>query len=229
MIDPRPPERTPPHESESSWRDREALAEAIACRLDGVMTVAGILFVLIVLGQSLVPADSPAALPLTITGWVLWVLFATEFLARMAAAPSTARFLRSNWWQVLFLLVPFLRFARPLAVARYGRAGTVVSSAVRSGRSTRGLLTSRIAYVISITGIVVLAASQLLYTATTTSFSAALHAATYAVLTGEPIPFDGTFVRLLELALAAYSVVVFAALAASLGAYFVAKHQDEGS
>jgi voltage-gated potassium channel len=51
-------------------------------------------------------------------------------------------------------------------------------------------------------------------------YADALHDAAMATITGEPLSADGDFGRLLEVLLAAYSVVVFAALAASLG-YFL--------
>lgn len=213
---------------QDGWTDdeREDLAELLACRLDGLMTALGILFALVVLGQTLAPTPSALATGLFVLGWVLWAVFAVEFLARLVIAPSTSAFLRRNWWQLLFLAVPFLRFARVLAVARAGRAGSVISSAVRSSRSTRGLLTSRLSWLVVVTGIVVLAASQLLYAFTDTGgYARALHAATYAVLIGEPVRFEGVVARVLELFLAAWSILVVAGVAAALGAFFVS-HGD---
>jgi len=51
----------------------------------------------------------------------------------------------------------------------------------------------------------------------------ALHAAALATITGEPIAQPDGFAKVLDVALAGYSVVVFAALAATLGAYSSAK------
>ena len=123
--------------------ERERGAELLAARLDRPFTVLGLLFLLVVLGQNV--ATSPGVQRVfAAVGTVLWVLFVGEFLLRLWLAPSKTRFLKRNWWQVLFLVLPALRFLRGLALLRVVRAGRllrvvraggVVSSAVRSSRS----------------------------------------------------------------------------------------------
>jgi voltage-gated potassium channel len=72
--------------------------------------------------------------------------------------------------------------------------------------------------------ITALGSSQLLYEFEIFDrYGEALHAAALATITGEPIAQPDGFAKVLDVALAGYSVVVFAALAATLGAYSSAK------
>jgi voltage-gated potassium channel len=199
----------------------ETPAEEIARRLDRPMGLLGLVFVLVVTGQLVVtsPAWSRA---FTIAGWVLWGAFVAEFALRAFIARDQRRFWRRNWWQLLFLALPFLRFSRALRLLRTARIGGVVSATLRGSRSAGRLLTGRIAWLAIITGVVVLGSSQLLYvTGTFTEYGAALHGAALATVTGEPLAADGVVARVFEVVLAVYSVAVFATMAAALGAFFL--------
>lgn len=240
-------ERAPAHDAELASDSLTALArrepeerergvELLAARLDRPMSVLGLLFLLVVLGQNV--ATSPGvSRAFTVAGWVLWVVFVAEFLLRLWLAPSRTRFLRRNWWQVAFLLLPMLRFLRGLAllrlvragrVLRVVRAGGVVSSAVRSSRSAGRILTSRIGWVAALSAIVVLATSQLLFTlGHYETYGDALHAAALATIAGEPLGLEAALPRVLDVVLLTYSVGVFAALAGTLGAYFFEAHRAE--
>jgi voltage-gated potassium channel len=204
--------------------DRELQVNALAARLDLPMTALGAVFLLIVVGQELSRSEVLQRVLETL-GWVLWVVFVAEFLLRLAIAPSRAAFLRRNWWQVVFLALPVLRFLRLLSVLRVARAGRVVSSAVRSGRSARRVLSNRLGWLTAVTAIVVLAASQLLQAFTPyPDYADALHATALTTITGEPLGRPDGFSRLVEVLLAGYSVVVFAGLAGALGAFFLQPH-----
>jgi voltage-gated potassium channel len=209
--------------------ERERGIELLAARLDTPMSVLGLLFLLVVLGQNV--ASSPGfARAFAILGWLLWAVFVAEFLLRLWLAPSRPRFLRRNWWQLLFLVLPMLRFLRAVAllrvvragrVLRVVRAGGVLSSAVRSSRSAGRILTSRIGWVAAVSAIVMLAGSQLLYTlGYYEAYGDALHAAALATISGQPLGLEPGLARLIEVTLVTYSVAVFAALAGTLGAYF---------
>ena len=197
------------------------------------MTGLGLLFLLVVLGQVL--ARDPRLITLlTFAGWALWAVFVAEFALRAWVARACARtFWRRNWWQLVFLAVPFLRFARALAflrvsrlarVARVARVGGVLSAAVRGSRSAGRLLSGRIAWLAVVTAIVVLASSQLLIVlGSYSSYADALHDAALSTITGEPLAADDPFAQVLEVVLAVYSVAVFATLAAALGAYWLGR------
>ncbi|HEX6256952.1 MAG TPA: hypothetical protein VFZ70_14190, partial [Euzebyales bacterium] len=161
----------------------------------------------------------------SVASWVLWAAFVAEFVVRMVVAPSTSRFLRRNWWQLVFLLLPFLRFFRILSRLRLRavtRVGRVVSSTVRGSRVAARELTGRVGWLAAVTVIMVLASSQLLFEfAGYGTYALALHDAAYATIVGDPLTATGVLARVMEIVLSIYSVVVFAALAGMLGAYFL--------
>ncbi len=95
----------------------------------------------------------------------MWTVFVAELGLRAWVAPDRRRFWRRNWWQVLFLAVPFLRFARALSLVRAVRITGVLTAAVRGSRSAGRLLSDRVAWLAVTTGVVVLASSQLLFLA----------------------------------------------------------------
>jgi hypothetical protein len=73
------------------------------------VTVAGSLHVMVLVADNLTSPSSTLDTVWVVLGWALWSLFVLEFVARLIVAPSTWRFLRGNWWQLVFLAVPFLR------------------------------------------------------------------------------------------------------------------------
>ncbi len=205
--------------------ERERLSEVIADRLDGPMTALGIVFVLLVVAETVVRPQGAVGTAFAVASWVLWAAFIAEFLVRMVVAPSTSRFLRRNWWQLVFLLLPFLRFFRILSRIRLRavtRVGRVVSSTVRGTRLAARKLTGRVGWLAAVTVIVVLASSQLLFEfADYDDYALALHDAAHATIVGDPLTAPGAVARVMEIVLSVYSVVVFAALAGMLGAYFL--------
>lgn len=205
--------------------EREQLSEVIADRLDGPMTALGLIFVLLVVAETVVQPQGALGTAFSVASWVLWAAFVAEFVVRMVVAPSTSRFLRRNWWQLVFLLLPFLRFFRILSRLRLRavtRVGRVVSSTVRGTRVAARELTGRVGWLAAVTVIVVLASSQLLFEfAGYGAYAVALHDAAYATIVGDPLTATGVLARVMEIVLSIYSVVVFAALAGMLGAYFL--------
>lgn len=200
---------------------RERWAEVVATRLDGPMTALGLIFLLVVLGQT-VATSTAVQRPLAALGWLLWVVFVAEFGVRLWVAPSRGRFLRRNWWQVVFLALPMLRFVRLVLVLRAARAARVVSSAVRSSRSAGRVLSDRLAWLVAVSVIVVLASSQLLFAfGVYEVYGDALHAAALATITGNPMGQPDGLAKVLDVVLSIWSVGVFAALAGTVGAYFL--------
>lgn len=202
--------------------ERERLARELSERLDAPVTVLGVIFLLVVLVDTVAEPAGLLATVFDVAGWVIWAVFVLEFVLRAIIAPSTSAFLRQNWWQLIFLALPFLRFGRILARLRLARLGRVVSSAVRTTRSAGAKLSGRLGWLSAVTVIVILATSQILYEfAAYDRYGDALHDAALATITGEPMGSRAGLARVLEVALALYSVVVFATLAGVLGAYFL--------
>ncbi|MBC9731052.1 hypothetical protein [Streptomyces sp. TRM68367] len=192
-------------------------------RLTPVMSGLGLLFLLVVVAERMVAPQSAAATGLTVVGWVLWAAFAAEFAARLALASHRGRFLRANWWQIIFLVLPFLRVLRLLKSLRLLRTGRVVSSTVRSSRSAGRILGDRAAWLSMVTLIVIVAASDLLYELDGAhgSYGSTLHATALMTVSGQPLRTASTYGKALEVLLALYSVVIVAALAGVFGAYFI--------
>lgn len=206
----------------SPEQDRATWAEEALDRLTPVMSALGILFLLVVLGEQLADENSGLSMVLSVAGWLLWAAFVAEFIARVVVTPDTGQFLKRNWWQLLFLALPFLRVLRLVRAVRVLRTGRVLSSAVRSSRSAQRVLSGRVAWLGVVSAITALGGSQLLYEFSDyDSYGDALHAAALVTITGTPLGQPDGLAKLLDVALGAFSVVVFATLAASLGAFFL--------
>lgn len=211
---------------EGAVEDDVTRAEMLARRLDKPMAALGVLFLLVVLGQT-AAEDAEVLAALSVLAWVLWSAFVAELALRAVVARNRRRFWQRNWWQVVFLALPFLRFVRVLMFLRVARLGGVVSAAVRGSRSGGRLLSGRLAWLVMVTAVVILASSQLLHLlGMYASYSTALHDAAMATITGQPLDADGPVARVAEVLLAIYSVAVFATLAGALGAYFLRGRED---
>lgn len=213
--------------------ERERLSEQIADRLDKPMTALGVLFLLLVLAETATDPQGVLATTYTVAGWGIWAAFVAEFALRAFVAPSPARFWRRNWWQLIFLALPFLRFVRLLVRVRIRpliRAGRVLSSAIRGTRTAGRNLSGRVGWVAAVTLIVVLASSQLLFEfAGYDTYTAALHEAALAAVAGEPLHGGEGIARVIEVVLAVYSVGIFASLAGMLGAFFLERRPPSQS
>lgn len=211
--------------------EREIAAQMLYERLSPAMSALGIIFLLVVLAQALVPDDSPVRGFLVAAGWLIWASFVIEFVARMVIAPSTTGFLRKNWWQLLFLVIPFLSFVRALLIFRLARPARVLLAAVRGTRSARRRLSGRVGWLSAATVIVILTGGNLLYEfGGFRSYVDALHATAMTAISGESIGGGSPIAKILDVVLAVYSVVFFASLAAMLGAFFLerrAEHVEE--
>ena len=202
--------------------ERERFAEELLDRLTPAMSALGVLFLLLVLGERAARPGSGLALALTVAGWLLWAVFVAEFVARMVAAPDTGAFLRRHGWQVLFLVLPFLRVLRIVRALRVLRAGRLVSGVVRGTRSAGRALSSRLGWLAVTSAIIVLATSQLLLElGSYDRYADALHDTSLAAISGEPLGRPDALARVVEVLLAVYSVAVFATLAGTVGAYFL--------
>lgn len=128
------------------------------------MGILGVIFLFVVLGQ-LIATEPVMVGVLTVVGWGFWAVFVAEFMLRAYIAGFSKDFWKRSWWQLIFLLVPFLRFFRALQalrLVRVARYGSILSAGVRGSRSAGRLLTSRIGWLTAITAVVILASSQLL-------------------------------------------------------------------
>ncbi len=132
---------------------------------------------------------------------------------------------------MLFLALPLLRILRLLRAVRALRALPlirVIGSGYRTIGSARLLLGGRLAYVVAVTVTVVFAGGQMLYLLEPSpatgggGLAEALWWSANLAIGGnymfEPATLGG---RLVCVLLVAYAVVVFASVAASVGAFFI--------
>jgi voltage-gated potassium channel len=211
----------------------EAWLEEALERADPFMAWLGVLFALLV-GYELTPA---AQRVLTAAGWVIWAVFAVEFLGQLWVAGNRRRFLRRHWFRVVGLLVPTLRVLRFVRLLRLGRAlpaARVVTSSYRAAGTARRLLRSRLLYLGALSAVVAVAAAELAYLferdvdgGVFSSFGDAVLWAVAVVVAGQgdPVP-QSTGAHIVMLLGFAWGVVVFATVAGSLGAFFV-EHRAE--
>ena len=209
---------------------RERLAQVLSDRLHPAMAALGLLFVVLVLAQGPAVEGTPLQRVLLVATWILWAVFVAEYVLRLVIAPSTSRFLRQTWWQLLFLVVPVLTLLRALLILRVARPTRVALAALRGGRSARATLTGRAAWLAVLTAIVTFASADVLFeVAGVRPYGAALHAAALATITGEPTGSSHGLAQLLDVVLAVYAVVFFATLAGSLGAFFLEQRRQASS
>lgn len=210
---------------EREMTPREQLAERIAAHLDVPVTVGGILLVLVVIADRSTPPGTHLSTVWTVASWSLWALFVLEFVLRAVIAPSTADFLKRNWWQAVFLVLPFLRFLRGLS--RSARLARAVTTSVRGSRTAARNLSGRLGLLVSATLGVVLAGTEVLYEfGSPDSYPDALHDVALGAISGEPLGQPGPVAAWLEVALALYATVFFAALAGSWGAFFLERRAE---
>ena len=212
-----------------SASEREQLAADLYARLHPAMGVLGVLFLVLVLAQRPAREGSALQVALLVATWSLWLVFIAEYVLRLVIASDTAAFIRRTWWQLALLLAPVLMLFRALLILRVARPTRVALAAFRGGRSARATLTGRAAWLAVVTAIVVFVAADTLHgVAEVEPYSAALHAAALATITGEPTGSTRGIAQVLDVVLALYAVVFFAALAGIVGAFFVTKGGADG-
>lgn len=205
---------------------RERIAVLIEDRLDIPMALLAVAWTGIVAYELVAPATARDELALVSN--VIWAIFVVEFVTKLAVSGHPVRFLRRRWPSLLFLVLPALRMLRVIRAVRALRAlpaARVVGSSYRAIGTARSLLGGRLAFLGVVSGIVVFGGAQLLFLAerhTGATLADALWWASNVAIAGNVV-FDPTtgVARFLVVLLSAYSVVVFASLAATLGAFFI--------
>ncbi|PZM95176.1 MAG: hypothetical protein DIU79_08005 [Actinobacteria bacterium] len=194
-------------------------------RLDRPMSVLGLIFLLVILAEPLTD-DRALSLTLSIASWLLWSVFVAEFAVRLTVAEDRKAFLRRHWWQIPLLAMPFLRLFRVLFAFRVGALGRLAFAFVHGTNPAARLLSARLAWLITLTLLVILAASHALYrSGAYHSYAKALHDSAVSTIAGQPLSVRDGVAGVIELILATYSVIVFATLAGTLGAYFLGEHK----
>jgi voltage-gated potassium channel len=216
---------------------RERLSAVIEERLDIPMAVLAVAWAGLVTYELLAPTAQLDELRLI--GNVLWAVFLAEFLVKLAVSGRPLRFLRRRWPSLLFLALPALRTVRVVRALRAVRvlpAARVVGSSYRTIGTARTLLGGRLTFLGVTTAAVLIAGAQLLFLLEAggreagASLGETLWWSANLVVSGnylfEP---ERALGRVVALLLSAYSVVVFASLAAAIGAFFIEQRAERAA
>jgi voltage-gated potassium channel len=186
---------------------------------------------------------------LEITSHVIWAVFVIDFLLEFVIAPSKGEFVRSNWLQMVSLLLPALRIFRVLRVFRLGRvaryAGAarglrlarVVSALNRGMRAFGGAMERRgMGYVVGLTLTVTLIGAAGMYAFERSNadgrglptYGAALWWTAMIMTTmGSDYWPQSSEGRVLCFLLSLYAFAVFGYVTAALATYFVGRDADD--
>jgi voltage-gated potassium channel len=205
---------------------RQRVAEVLEDRLDIPMAFLAVVWAALVAYELVAPEGLRDEL--TVVGNVIWGIFVVEFVIKLVVSGRPVRFLRRRWPALLFLLLPILRvlrIVRALRVLRVLPAARVMGSSYRAIGTAQSLLGNRVSVLAVASLVVVFSGGQLIFVLeedTAGSLSEALWWSANAGITGNLV-FEPTTVpgRLVAVALSAFAVVVFASMAATIGAYFI--------
>ncbi len=216
---------------------RERAAALVEQRLDVPMAVLAVVWAGLVAYELIAPARQRG--DLAVVGNVIWALFVVEFGVKLWVSGNPVRFLRRRWPSVLFLILPALRVLRVLRALRALRllpAARVVGSSYRAIGTARSLLGGRIVFLVVTSAVVVFSGGQLLFLTErlaegrgpglgeTLWWSANL--ALSGNLVFEPVSLLS---RLVSVVLSIYAVVVFATVAAALGAFLIESRAERAT
>lgn len=216
---------------------RERAAALIEQRLDVPMAVLAVLWAGLVAYELVAPTRQRDELALI--GNVVWLVFVLEFVVKLWVSGNPVRFLRRRWPSMLFLALPVLRVLRVVRALRAIRllpAARVVGSSYRAIGTARSLLGGRLVFLVVTSAVVVFSGAQLLFLTErladgrSPSLGDALWWSANLALSGnlvfEPVSL---LARLVSVILGIYAVVVFASVAAALGAFLIESRAERAA
>jgi voltage-gated potassium channel len=179
--------------------------------------------------------------PLTTVDWLIWAAFAAELTVKTYLSPHRRRYWRTHWYDVLIVVVPFLRplrvvrslrLVRALGVLRLSSAGAEIVSTARKVLQRHGLQ-----YAILLAGLLVAGAAAAVTFferdagGTITDFGTALWWAVTTVTTvgyGDVVPItpEGRGVAVFVMLI---GVGIFSYVTASISAFLVEQHREQES
>lgn len=103
--------------------------------LEGPMLIASLLFIPVIIGPFVADLPQRSTDQLFLTGALLWLAFAIEFLWLLYLAPSRSEMVRTHKLDLLVLLIPVLR---PLQILRLAPAASAVRRTLKSATEVVG-------------------------------------------------------------------------------------------
>lgn len=102
--------------------------------------VLALLMVPILLGPVALDLSPRVERVLLTLDWLIWGVFAAELLVRLYLAPARRAYLVSHWFDVLIVVLPFLRALRSARALQLLRAARVLAYLFRGSHTARAIL-----------------------------------------------------------------------------------------
>ena len=112
--------------------------DAFAKAVDVPMLVVTILWLPVLIIPLVTPVHGTLATTLETIDYMVWALFALEYLIKMAIVPDRVHYFKTHLLDLLIVAVPFfrpLRMGRLVRLLRLVRVGVIVAEALRRGKS----------------------------------------------------------------------------------------------
>ena len=205
------------------------------------LTALSLLFLVLLVVEYALQLTPSQARWLGVAGWLIWLIFAVDFVVRFALAASKSEYLKRNWLTALALVLPavrIFRLARAVRAVRSLRLARLVTGTNRGARALRRVVGfAGAGYIVVLTLVVwLLGAAGMVYLergqagASITSFPEALWwTATTLIQQGSaqhPVTAEG---RVLATLIMVFALAVSGYITAVLAAYLLGRRQDEAA
>jgi voltage-gated potassium channel len=217
---------------------RQRTSESFGRIVELPMLVLALLMVPLLLAPELVNLSDSVKSSFTMMEWLIWSIFAFELVIKTYLSADRPRYLRQHWFDVLIVVVPFLRplrVARSMRLLRAMRGTRLLSVAMRMTYSSRMLLqSSGVKYAVLAGGLLFLASATLAFVfekagnGNITNFGEAVWWAAATISTvgyGDyfPVTTEG---RAIAIFLMFLGFSLFSVITASVAAFFVRPDQE---
>ncbi len=147
---------------------------------------------------------------------LIWGAFAGELVARVAVARPRLAYARRHWWEIGVVAIPGLRLLR---------LGRLIGE--KNGGSAEARLAQRLTTVVLVGVVLTVVSGRLMFDfGDVRPYTTAVHDATLGAIGGQTFTHRSGLAQALEVVLVAFHTLVVAALAGSIGAFFLRKSQD---
>jgi hypothetical protein len=144
-------------------RSQEAY-DRFSRQVDGPMTVLALLWLPVLIVPLVLTSSLGLADTLDIIDYLVWALFACEYIVKFYLAPQRRQFLRHHLLDLVVVAVPIFRPLRAARLLRLARVGTVLTDGLGRARAIlthKGLHFVLLAVVVLMAGMAALARAEL--------------------------------------------------------------------
>lgn len=215
--------------------EREQISHLAEIAVTGLSFV----FVGLLVVEFALPLSATQARWLELAGWVIWVVFALDFVIRFAVADAKLAYLRTHWLTALAVMLPAFRVFRALRALRAARSlrlARLVTGTNRGARALRRIGSfAGAGYVAALTALVwLLGAAGIVYLergqpdTTITSFPEALWwSATTLIQQGSEQHPETAEGRILGVMVMIFALAVSGYITAALAAFLLGRRQAQ--